>query len=84
MTGISTTSMRHVGMNKEAMKEAVLSKLAIGQQYYINSVHDGYENVKVRLVDFSKRFAVFQHQNGTTESFTYSELWRQMMAGTLR
>lgn len=84
MTGTKITSMRHVGMNKEAMKEAVLAKLAIGQQYYIDSVHEGYGNVRVRLVSFSKRFAVFQHKNGTTESFTYSELWRQMMAGTLR
>ena len=84
MTGVKATSMRHIGMNQKAIKEAVLSKLAIGQQYYVKSVHEGYESAQCKLVDLSTKVAVFEHKNGTTESFTYSELWRQIMVGELR
>jgi len=83
MTGISATSMRHMGMNAEAMKEAVLCNMAIGQQYRVQSLHEGYGTVKCTLVDLSKKVAVFEHKNETRESFTYSELWRQMMSGTV-
>lgn len=87
MTGIHNTSMCHVGMNREAMKEAVLQKLAIGQQYRVRSVsattHENGKVVKCRLTDLSRNVAVFLHKNGTSESFTYQELWMQMMDGTL-
>lgn len=83
MTGISATSMRHMGMNAEAMKEAVLCNMGIGQQYRIKSTHEGYGVVKCTLVELSNKVAVFEHKNGTRESFQYSELWNQMMSGAV-
>lgn len=84
---ICNTSLYHTGIEKSAMKEAVLQKLAIGQQYKIKSVHasplDEGKVVKCQLEELSKNVAVFRHKNGTTESFTYQELWIQMMNGTL-
>ena len=85
--GLHKESMIHLGMNREAMKEAVLQNLAIGQQYRIKSIsatpNDGGKVVKCRLSDLSRNMAVFTHKNGTTESFIYPELWIQMMDGTL-
>lgn len=82
------TSMRHIGMNREDMKKGVLSKLGIGQQYSLKSIHkdpEGNGNItKCKLVELSTHVAVFQHKNGTNESFTYPELWRQMMAGEFK
>lgn len=79
--------MCHVGMNRTSMKEAVLQKLAIGQQYRLRSVsasaHENGKEVKCRLTDISRNVAVFLHKNGTSESFTYQELWIQMMDGTM-
>lgn len=79
--------MCHAGMNREEMKEAVLRNLVIGQQYRIRSVsatpNDEGKVVKCRLTDISRNMAVFLHKNGTSESFTYQDLWMQMMDGTL-
>ena len=85
--GLHNTSMCHVGMNRAAIKEAVLQKLAIGQQYRLRSVsattHENGKEVKCRLTDISRNVAVFLHKNGTSESFTYPDLWIQMMDGTM-
>lgn len=86
MTGFKTTSMRHVGMSREATKETVLSKLAIGQQYRLKSTSatpdDAGKVVKCSLSELSRNVAVFLHKNGTRESFTYQELWTQILDGT--
>ena len=85
--GLHKASMCNSGTHTAAMKEAVLKKLAIGQQYRLRSVNatpnDGGMVVKCRLTDISRNMAVFVHKNGMTESFTYPELWIQMMDGTL-
>ena len=85
--GLYNTSMCSVGMNRVAIKDAVLQKLVIGQQYRIRSVsatpNDEGKVVKCRLTDISRNMAVFLHKNGTSESFTYQDLWMQMMDGTL-
>lgn len=77
------TSMCHVGMNREAAKEAVQSKLKIGQQYLVKSQHEGVEKkdglVRCKLVLFGKNAAVFEHRNSTKESFTYQDIWRMLM-----
>lgn len=90
MTGFKTTSMRHIGMTRADIKEAILEKLSIGQQYRVNSLHANSdsktsvgENVFARLVDLRRNVAVFQLKNGTTESFTYQELWMQLLEGIL-
>ena len=79
-------SVQYRGMDRESMKEAVMQKLAIGQQYQIKSVsatpNDNPVDTKCRLTELSRNVAVFIHKNGTSESFTYQELWMQMMAGT--
>lgn len=78
-----TTSMRHVGMSREAAKEAVLTKLAIGQQYRLKSSHKDPEEkggfARCKLTDLSRNFAVFEHKDGTKETFTYQEIYRMMM-----
>lgn len=87
MTVFSATSMRLDGMTREEMKAVVLGRLGIGQQYQLTSLHKDPEeghSVKCRLVELSTHVAVFQHKNGTNESFTYPELWRQMMAGEFK
>lgn len=85
MTGIHNTSMCHVGMNREAMKEAVLQKLAIGQQYRLKSMHAAKGDVPkpaiCTLMEFSQNVVVFKHKNNTLESFTYQEIWTQMASG---
>jgi len=78
------TSMRHVGMNRDAMREAVQSQMTVGQSYNVKSKHeteskDGF--VRCRLVSFSKNAAVFEHKNGTKESFAYQELCSVLMGG---
>ena len=84
--GLHKESMFHIGMNRDSMKEAMLQKLAIGQQYRLKSTHatpnDNPVDAKCRLVDISANVAVFKHKNGYTESFTYQELWIQLMNGT--
>lgn len=83
---MNSESMRHVGMNRNAMKEAVLQKLGLGQQYRLKSIHatpnDNPVDARCKLVEISENVAVFKHKNGYTESFTYQELWIQMMSGT--
>lgn len=76
--------MHYVG-NRESMKEAVLQNLAIGQKYRLQSVsatpNDNTVTAKCQLVELCRNFAVFKHKNGYTESFTYQEIWIQMMSG---
>lgn len=83
--GLHSTSVWHVGIEKIVMTEAVLKKLAIGQQYRLQSVsataNDNAVTVKCRLVELCRNFAVFKHKNGYTECFTYQEIWIQMMSG---
>lgn len=83
--GLHKESMVHLGMNRMAMKEAALQNLAIGQQYRLQSVsatqNDNTVTAKCQLMELCKNFAVFKHKNGYTESFTYQEIWIQMMSG---
>lgn len=83
--GLHNTSVWHVGLEKIVMTEAVLKKLAIGQQYRLQSVsatpNDNTVTAKCQLVELCRNFAVFKHKNGYTESFTYQEIWIQMMSG---
>lgn len=77
------TSMRHVGMNREAARENVIQKLAIGQQYQLKSVNaaekDSSAKAVCELMSFGKNTAIFKHRNGTLETFTYQELWTQIV-----
>lgn len=44
--GLHNTSMRHVGMDREAAKEVVKSRMYIGQQYLLKSRNEGVEKKK--------------------------------------
>ena len=83
--GLHKESMVHLGMNRMAMKEAALQNLTIGQQYRLQSAsatqNDNTVTAKCQLMELCKNFAVFKHKNGYTESFTYQEIWIQMMSG---
>lgn len=83
---IRNESMRHIGMNRDATRDAVQKKLILGQKYRLKSVNatsnDNPADAKCRLIELSKNAAVFLHKNGTTESFTYQDLWKQMIDGT--
>lgn len=85
--GIHNTSMRHVGMNRESAKEAVMQKLVIGQQYQLKSVNATKDEKPVavvcELMSFGKNTAIFKHRNSTLENFTYQELWTQITKGDL-
>lgn len=87
MAETRTTSMRHVGMTREAYREAVVKKLVIGQKYRLKSVNATKDEKAVaavcELMSLSEKTAVFKHRNGTLEGFTYQELWSQMMCGDL-
>lgn len=83
MAGFKTTSMRHVGMSGEDIKKAVLSRLIVGKKYKVNSKHYEEDTTECKLVEFSRNVVVFEHKNGTKESFTYGEVWSGMMEGTL-
>ena len=76
--------MQHTGMNRESYREAMLNKLAIGQQYRLKSKREHIEKdtVRCKLTDLSRNMAVFEHKDGKKESFTYQELWSMMMEGT--
>lgn len=80
-----TTSMRHIGMTRDAMKEAVKSRLTVGQQYQLKSGRDDSEDkrrnniVCCKLISFSRNTAEFEHEDGTKETFTYQELWTMLM-----
>ncbi len=82
------TSMRHVGVNRDAVREAAKKKLVIGQQYKLKSLVEDAEDasglVKCKLIQLSKNFVVFQHQNGTKETFTYQDIWRMFMDGEIK
>ena len=90
MTGFKTTSMRHVGMTREAMREAVMKRLTIGQQYMIEDRRGIKEDCKkteytrCTLTGFSRNFAVFCHAGGKImETVAYQELWKMLMAGEI-
>lgn len=74
MAGFSTTSMRHVGMNRVAIKEAIKSKLIIGQQYLIISDKEPLEDkrkrdfVRYNLVSLGRNTVVFEYKNGQKET----------------
>lgn len=82
---IRNESMRHIGMNRDSMKEVVLKRLAIGQQYRLKSINatskDYPVSVICTLMDLNRNMVVFKHKNGTLESFTYQEIWTQMQCG---
>lgn len=82
------TSMRHVGMNRESTREVVQSLYKIGQQYLLKSRHEGVEMkdgfARCKLVLFSRNAVVFEHRNGTKESFTYQDIWRMQMDGEIK
>lgn len=82
------TSMRHVGMNRDDLREVVQSRLLIGQQYFLKSKHECIEKksgfVRCKLVLFSKNAAVFEHKNGTKESFTYQEIYSALIEGEIK
>lgn len=87
MTGMKATSMRHVGMNRADMREAVKKRLAIGQQYMIEDRRGIKEDCKkteytrCTLMGFGRNFAVFCHTGKKiTETVTYQELWKMLMA----
>ena len=77
------TSMCHIGMNREAARDAVQSKLIIGQQYQLKSINatntDKPVTAVCELMSFGRNSAIFKHRNGTLETFTYQELWTQIM-----
>lgn len=85
-----TTSMCHVGMNREAVKEAVKSRLVTGQQYQLKSGREHIEDkrsnnfVCCKLEYFSRNAAVFEHKDGTKEAFTYQELWQMLLTGEFK
>lgn len=85
--GLHNTSMSHVGMNREAVREAIQSKLVIGQKYQLKSVNATKDDKAVaavcELMSFGKNSAIFKHRNGTLESFVYQELWTQITKGDL-
>lgn len=87
--GIRATSMKHVGMTRDAMKEAVKGRLHIGQQYQLQSGRDNSEDkrknnrTRCKLLYFSRNAAVFEDGDGGTETFTYQELWTMLMEGKI-
>lgn len=88
LIGARSESMRHVGMNRADMKEAVLQKLVIGQQYILKSVNatpnDGPVDARCTLIELGKNMAIFKHRNGTRETFTYTEIWKMLMEGNFK
>lgn len=84
-TRAQSEAMSPSGMDREAIKKAILKKLAIGQQYRLKSVNatskDYPVSVICTLMDLNRNVVVFKHKNGTLESFTYQEIWTQMMCG---
>lgn len=90
MARICTASMRYVGMKREDIKEVVLQKVAIGQQYYFKSDKDHTEDkrynnyVKGKLISLSRNVAVFEHSDGTRESLTYQDIWRKLLEGDFK
>lgn len=88
LIGARSESMRHVGMNRADMKEAVLKKLVIGQQYILKSVNatsnDGPVDARCTLAEINRNMAVFKHKDGTRETFTYQEIWKMLMEGNFK
>lgn len=84
-TGIHNTSMKMCGMDKDAIKAAVVKKLGIGQQYRLKSVNaaknDAPKSVVCTLMDFHQNVVIFKHKNNMLEDFTYQEIWNQMKNG---
>ena len=86
-----TTAMCHVGMNRDAVREAVKNKLIIGQQYMME-VNRDIENdkkkkpqIRCELVSFSQNTAVFKHVGkNMTETLTYQDIWRMLVEGSFR
>ena len=91
MTEFRTDSMRHIGMNRDAIREAVKSRLVIGQQYVMENGRDVAEDerkrvtVRCRLISFSRNVAVFKQIGKTfTETLTYQEIWKMLVEGTFK
>ena len=86
-TRAQSETMCHVGIDRETTKEAVKQRLTIGQKYQLKSVNatkdDKPKDAVCELMSMEKNMAIFKHQNGTLESFTYQDLWKQMVDGDL-
>lgn len=82
---IRNESMRHIGMNRDATRDAVQKKLILGQKYRLKSINatsgDTPKEVVCELLMYNNSMVVFKHRNGTLESFTYQDIWKQMMDG---
>ena len=90
MAGFRTDSMRHVGMNRVAIKEAIKSKLIIGQQYRYKSGRDCTEDKRYnnftscKLLSFGRNVAVFEESDGRIETLTYQDIWKMLLEGSFR
>ena len=74
-------------MSREETKDTVINMLTIGRMYKVASGQKDGERpapAKCRLIEFDRNFAVFEHKNGSKETFAYQELWRQLLAGEIR
>ena len=74
-------------MDRKEMKDAVINELTIGRKYQVVSRQSDEKRstfAKCRLIAFSRNFAVFEHKNGLKETFTYQELWTQLLAGEIK
>ena len=83
---LHNTSMRHVGMNRDVLRETVQSHMTVGQSYMLKSKYETESKtgfVRCKLVSFSKNAAVFEHKNGAKESFTYQEICSVLMSGEI-
>lgn len=84
-TRAQSESMCHVGMNRDVTRDAVQKNLTLGKKYCLKSVNttsgDTPKAAVCELLMFNNTMAVFKHKNGTLESFTYQDLWKQMMDG---
>ena len=81
--GLRNAQIQCAGMSREATREAVQKRLVIGQQYRLKSVNttkdDTPKDAVCELILLNNTMAVFKHKNGTLETFTYQDLWKQMV-----
>lgn len=76
-------AMRYIGLSRENIKKIMLKELVIGEIYRLKSQHSNKDEGKLarcKLAGIYEHLAVFEHQDGTMEAFSYPELWMQMLA----
>lgn len=84
-TRAQSDPVHNTAVSRDAARDAVQSRLTIGQQYRLKSVknteHDKPVDAVCTLLEMGRNILIFKHRGGLREAFTYQEILKQIQEG---